>query len=668
MSLKYPNLLSPIKIGNVIFKNRLTASPFRAKFVQGEEPYPTEAMITHHVNKARNGAAWVTCGALEAPVKIEAQKLFGDSTYVRYRVLPQGEMGSGQFIGLLEHASNQESYLTQMTEAVHFYGSKAAIGIMPTVPRQFDASAGVTDVGPFAGNSSPRNTQELPVDLMETIADEYALKAAFVKDLGFDGLFIHMCYRNGILGRFISPMTNKRTDQFGGGPANRVRFPIMVADRIKQKCGSDFILEAGISAVEEYPGGQTLEDTIAMAKLLTGHFDILQLRAGDIVRAHPTGFNPERTPYVQWAEAVKNSGTGIAVLTIGGYLDLGICENVIASGKADFIGMARSWVSNPDYGRKAYEGRGDDVVPCIRCERCHTSSYADPIASVCSVNPTWGFEHKIARMIDPPGAKQKVAVVGGGPGGMETALVATRRGHRVTLYEKSDALGGLLNISENVSFKWPLKQYRNYLLYQIKKANIDIRLDTEVTADILKAEKYDAIFAAMGGQPIMPDIPGISRKNVFAAEQVFDNEDALSKDVVIVGGGETGVETGLYLAEKVHNVTVLEKGTLLVPKATPAHYYFAFKERWEKLKNFKYILHAECVGIDESEVIYVNAEGKKESVTADTVVIAVGYRPKNDLAMKLAVPGVRFFIVGDCNKVGNVQTVIRSAYSNACLL
>jgi len=271
-------------------------------------------------------------------------------------------------------------------------------------------------------------------------------------------------------------------------------------------------------------------------------------------------------------------------------------------------------------------------------------------------------------MIDPPGAKQKVAVVGGGPGGMETALVATKRGHQVTLFEQRDALGGLLNISENVSFKWPLKQYRNYILYQIKKANIDVRLNTEVTADILKTGKYDAIFAAVGGQPIMPDIPGISRKNVFTAEQVFDNEDGLSKDVVIVGGGETGVETGIYLAEKGHNVTVLEKGTLLVPKATPAHYYFAFKESWERLKNFKYILQAECVGIDESQVIYVSAEGKKESVAADTVVIAVGYSPKNDLAMKLSVPGVRFFIVGDCNKVGNVQTVIRSAYSNACLL
>jgi NADPH-dependent 2,4-dienoyl-CoA reductase/sulfur reductase-like enzyme len=394
--------------------------------------------------------------------------------------------------------------------------------------------------------------------------------------------------------------------------------------------------------------------------MFTGHYDILQLRAGDIDPAHPTGFNPERTPFLYMAEAVKKSGAGIAVEAIAGYLDLGISENVIASGKADLIAMARAWISNPEYGRLAYEGRGDDVVPCLRCNKCH--------GNPCSVNPVYGFEHKIERMVLPSTGQKKVAVVGGGPAGMEAALVAAGRGHQVTLYEKSGTLGGLLNLSNDVSFKWPLKQFKNYLLHQIKKAGVNVRLNTEATVDMLKAEKYDAVFAAVGGEPVVPDITGIDGKNVIFAQDVYGKEDSLADNVVVIGGGETGTETGMHLAEKGHNVTVLEMGDMLVPRATPVHFYSMFKEAWEKLANFKFTLNARCTGIGDGKVTYVDAEGKEQAIAAGSVVIATGYKPKNDLALQFAGTGDRFFMVGDCDKVGCVQTVMRSAYSTANMI
>ena len=253
MSSKYKNLLSPIKVGNAVFKNRLTTSPSRAKFVQGSEPYPTEAMITHYANKARNGAALVTCGTLEAPFKIEAQKLYGHNSYVRHRVVPEGGTGTGFFDGLMEHADNLESYLSQMTEAVHFYGAKASMWINVDVPPQYDVSAGAPPFLPAHEDRS--STEEIPADLLDKIADNYALKAAFTKDLGFDMVFLHMSYRASLLARFLSPITNKRTDDYGGSMENRARFPIMVADRIKQKCGTDFLIEANISGCEPLPGG-----------------------------------------------------------------------------------------------------------------------------------------------------------------------------------------------------------------------------------------------------------------------------------------------------------------------------------------------------------------------------------------------------------------------------
>jgi NADPH-dependent 2,4-dienoyl-CoA reductase/sulfur reductase-like enzyme len=368
------------------------------------------------------------------------------------------------------------------------------------------------------------------------------------------------------------------------------------------------------------------------------------------------------------AEAVKKSGANIAVVTVGGYQNLDVCENVIASGKADFISMARAWISNSDFGRKAYEGREEDVVPCLRCNKCISSGYMDSGATVCSVNPAYGFEHKIETMIEPPTEIKKVAIVGGGCAGMEAALIAAGRGHQVTLYEKSDALGGLLKTSNNVSFKWPLKNFKNYLVRQIKKTNVKVCLNTEATPEMLKREEYDAVFAAVGAEPIVPDIPGVDGKNVVFAQDVYGNEYVLAENVVVIGGGETGVETGMHLVEKGHRVTVLEMGDVLAPRSPTIHFYSMFKEAWEKLENFKFILNVRCNGIGKDEVTYVDAEGKEHSIEAGSVVIAVGYKPKNDLALEFARAGDRFFIIGDCNKVGNVQKVMRSAYSTASML
>lgn len=653
MSNKYPNLLSPIKIGNTIFRNRLIASRSSPRFIQGSEKYPTEPLITHYANKAKNGAALVTCGGVGMPHVIPDSAI---ETYSADTILP----------GTFDIYDTQcQMCLSQLTEAIHFYGAKASMQINGYVPVKYDVSPGILTVD--VGMNTPRKGAEIPPDVLEEVAEDFVRQASMMKAVGFDMVYLHMAYRFTILGRFLSWLTNKRTDEYGGSLENQARFPLMVADRIRHACGGDFLIEASLSG-QEPPGGRTLEETLELVKMFAGHVDILQIRTDAIDPAHPSYFNPERTPFLHMAEAVKKVGADIAVATVGGYLDLNISEDVIASGKADFIAMARGWISNPDYGRLAYEGRNEDIVPCLRCNKCFRSSEADPLTSVCSVNPVWGLEHKIDRMIPPPVDKKKVAVIGGGPAGMEAGLTAAGRGHAVTLYEKSDVLGGMLNTTNNVSFKWPQREFKEYLIRQVGKADIKVFLNTEATPEMLKQEAYDAVIVAVGATPVVPPLPGADGGNVMTAPEVYGNEDRLADKVVVIGGGEIGVETGMHLAEKGHDVTLLEMMKKLAPEAPQLHFYSMFQEAWENLPNFKYILEALCTNIGPDKVSYVFTDGTTHAVEAGSVVLAVGMKPRNDVAMKFHDAAPRFYVIGDCNAAGNIQKAMRSGFSIGSML
>jgi 2,4-dienoyl-CoA reductase-like NADH-dependent reductase (Old Yellow Enzyme family)/thioredoxin reductase len=600
-------------------------------YLQGPETFPADPVMFHIENLARNGAAIVTISAGNYDLS----------------------------------TSSVQNYIAQLADAIHFYGAKASIALT-----QFQEPQGysISDFTPPKQSGQTRyfflsaQYKEMPVDMIKKMNEEFATQARGYQQLGFDMACIYMSYRSSIFACSLSPAINKRKDQYGGSHENRARIVIELCEAIKKACGPDFLIDGQVSGEEE-AGGYTLDDLVKYAKLFEGHVDILQIRGKDLPASHPMGQNFKRGKPItlRYAEAVKKSGAKIIVAPVGGYQDLDQNEEFIAGGKADMIAMARAFITDPEYGRKAYEGRGEDVVPCILCNRCHGIAKA-PLLDVCSVNPRVGIAHKADRMISAPVAPRKVAVIGGGPAGMKAALVAAERGHRVALFEKSASLGGQLKHSDFASFQWPLKDYKDYLIRQIRKSGVELLLNTTAMPEMIRAKGYDAVVVAIGAEPVISNASGTEGSKVYNVIEVYGNEKALGKNVVVIGGDKIGMQTGMYLAENGHTVTVLTSSKELSNAEGPHQVVDTYLD----MKNFNFITEATVKGISDGKVTYVNAKGAEKSVQADSVVVYAGFKPRMDEAIKFSDSADMFFIIGDCNGVGGmVRACTRTAFAAA---
>ena len=350
-------------------------------------------------------------------------------------------------------------------------------------------------------------------------------------------------------------------------------------------------------------------------------------------------------------------------MTVGGCFDPDTNERILSDGKADMIGMARAWISNLDYMELLREGRPEDITPCIRCNKCHRSSNKDPWTSVCSVNPLIGIEHRANYMIRPAGQPKHVAVIGGGPAGLKAAITACDRGHTVTIFEKSAQLGGQILVTEAVPFKWPLQNLRKWLIAQVDKRPIRVKLGCAPTPEELSAERFDVVLAATGATPAHPPIPGADGANVMTAVESYGRIADVRDTVAIIGGGEIGVETGIYLARMGRKVTVLEMRGMLAADSVPVHYWKMFRDEWESCETFTGVVNATVTGITEAGVSYRDENGIERFVPAETVLLAAGMKPQRDAALAYApCAGERFELIGDCSAVGNIQKVMRSAY------
>ena len=644
MKPKYSHLLSPIKVGNTVLRNRIVSSSASPHYICGAESSAGDGYLTHYANLAKNGAAVVIVDDWsEDQINSPARDV---QRYPHYDI----------------HNPRVTNGASLLAESIHFYGSK----VLVAVTADFPDGIGVYDnpnPRPIPGHKPIPQRPATLEDMERAIAEMLDL-VRYYKECGFDGVSFHMSYRSHMGAQFLTPAMNKRTDEFGGPIENRARYPLMQFKAIKDTFGQDFLVECHISG-EDPEGGITVEDTVKFAKLAEGLVDILMIRAADIELAHPTGYNSEEGNPVtlRVAQAIKDSGAKLIVCPSGGYQDLDLDDRYLAENKCDMIAMARSFIADPDYYRKAVEGRGEDVIPCLRCDKCHVAFMGGPWINVCSVNPLYGIEHRYERLIESV-SPRKIAVIGGGPIGMRAALYAKEQGHDVTIYEKTGKLGGQLFHADYPGFKWPLKNYKDYLIRQVEKAGIPVLLNTEATPELIGQGGYDAVFAATGAAPKLPDIPGVDGANVHTHLSVYGSEEKLGHKVVVIGGSESAVETALYLAECGHGVTVLSRRERLASDATLIHFYFSFMDRWKRNENFHELTEVKTLAITAEGVTYRDKDGVEHTAACDDVVACGGMAPLEAEALAFYGCAPVFKFIGDCTAPGgNLQRGNRQAYS-----
>lgn len=653
MSRQFQHLLSPIQIGSQILKSRMIAPQALPHYLQGSEPYPSEAIIHHVSNIARNGAAIVAFGAWDDTDQRKAG-------------------GTASHFPMFDYSDpSNETYVCKLVDCIHFYDSLASIYLMPLEMPNFQPKPSMDK--PFPMWFSPvEKVSEITQTMMQDMIDLAVKKALYFQQLGFDMISLQMSYREFMhigLSKFFSPLTNDRTDEYGGDAVGRGKLALDMCRAIKAACGKDFLIDLWLAGEEE-PGGITAEDTVSFAKAAEGIVDILQIRGGNINPVHPTGFNScESEPVtLHVAKKVKESGAKLVVAAAGGYGNPRYNERFIAEGMLDMVAIGRQFICDSNYGKKIYEDRPEDIVPCQRCAKCHVPYEKGPWIFVCSGNPTMGIADRLDKMVSPAVCPKKVAVVGGGIAGMEATLEASRRGHRVTLYEKSAQLGGQLLHADYPEFKWPLRNFKDYMIRQVLKANIPLKLGTEATPAVIAAEGYDAVIVAIGAEPKNLSIPGADSKKVVMPIAVYGHEEELGKNIVVVGGGEIGAETGLYLAECGHHVTLLTRQDRVAPDATCTHYREMFEERWLREKNFHFLTNVQIESVTDTGVIYRDKAGALCELPADNVVISGGRAADTEFALSFYGSANDFFLVGDCKTPGNVQKCMRMAYAAATRL
>lgn len=659
MNPRFQELFSPLKIGNVVLKSRLCYPNASPHFLQGPETWPADEYRNFYANLAKNGAAYINIAEWNNPM----QRKVGAADSLRMQSFDTRDPSTS-------------NYLSALADEVHFYGSKLCLCKRVEWPAGYSFGGGYPL---FVLPNHPReNTEAVTVDMMREAIEAFVNDLRMYKSCGYDMVCIG-------LDAFLNRFWNKRTDEFGAQtPENAATFPMMLCTRIKEVLGRDFLIEGQLHGEEHR--SFSVADMVRFLKALEGYVDIVSLREKDAPLNHPTGYNFKENVYpcVQYARAIKASGNTMAVALNGGFQDPAVNNSYIADGTADLICQARGFIADCDYYQKIKEGRPEDIIPCILCNKCH-GTMTGPWISVCSVNPKFGMQTKLARMVDKPVDVRKVAVIGGGPTGMKAALEAADRGHQVTLFEQKDFLGGQLFHSDYVSFKWPLRRFKDWLIAQCKKRdNIEIRLNCAPTAEELEKAGYDAVIAATGAVANIPDVPGMRKADGTLADglrtclDVFGHEDELGKTVVVVGGSETGVETAMHLAEKGHTVHVLTRQRELAPDAGKLHgITMAYAENaedgtelmfaaWELYGDqLTWTTEAVTTSLTPHSVRYVTADGEEHELAADSVVISGGMRPLTEEALAYSGTAQQFMIIGDCEKPTNLQVNMRKALGAA---
>ena len=620
---RYPNLFKPIQLGDTLFRNRIFYAP-TGLIDLTPQCAPTPDWAAYFERKAKGGCAAVNIG----------------ECYVDNIGGPQHRY---DIIRMKDHKYNYNG-LGKVATNIARYGAVASVELQkPGIASSHDGEVllGPSDgVNPFNKNAVCRAMTE--EEILQVI-DDFSEAALYAKNRGFGMVTIHGGH-GWLIHQFFSPGSNKRTDRWGGSAENRARLAVAICDDIHRKCGRGFPVEIRISASEIYEGGYGIEEGVEFAKQLDGHADLIHCSVGNVHAptssewTYPGIFGTPGCNVQFAAEIKKHVKTPVA--TIGGLSEPDELEEIIASGKADIVVMARGLICDPDLPIKARSGREKEIRRCLRCLNCVHEMYEHG-RIFCTINPESGKYAEIGAF--QPAEPKRVLVAGGGMAGMEAAITAAGEGHKVILCEKSDSLGGVIRCETKVPFKKRVDEYIEHQKYMIAKGGIEVRLNTEVTPELAKELQPDAIICAIGSKPAIPPIKGIDGKNVVTAEQAFADPELVSDTAVILGAGLTGIELGIYLKSLGKDVTLVE-----MAEPNSSEWNVGHMKQLEKSGAEARFGH-KVTEITETGVTCATKDGDV-FVEGQTVIVALGLKPLWDEAIALSPCAGEFYQVGDCRR------------------
>lgn len=679
MSTKYKHLFSPIKVGGVELPNRIALMPmgvFSPRLLDQRTGAYTKDGSDYYIERAKGGTGLIVTG-----------------------VVPIIPLPARNPVNFPEEYVEAMKYLA---DGVHAYGSKVFVQFTAMTGR----AAHLTSQADWNMLPAPAPIQNvwdptvknrgITKEEIKQYVENFAQASYLVKQAGGDGVEIHAVHEGYLLDQFAIGFYNKRTDEYGGCLENRLRFPREIVEAIKAKCGRDFPVSIRYSVrsyVKDFnrgalPGeefeekGRDLAEGIAVAKLLEEYgYDMLDCDNGSYDSwfwPHPPVYMPKACNLKDVAEVKK--AVSIPVVCAGKFDDPDLAEEAIGGGQIDIMGMGRPLLADPELGNKFYEGRLDDVRPCICCHQGCLGRIFQGKDISCAVNPACGREESYR--LKPAETKKKVLVIGGGLGGMEAARVCALRGHEVDLYEQSDRLGGVFVAAASPEFKEDDKRLLAWYEKQMADLPVKVHMNSRVTADMTAG--YDEIFAATGARERTLSTPGFDSPNVTYAIETLKREKIEGDNVLIVGGGLTGCEIAYMLGKEGKKVTIVEMAeTILNAFGLSAANYNMLMElldyyKVNVIKNAVVERYQDGVAtVIETEKNYPNAAGRakrmfalgvqgmkvKHEIPADHIVVSIGYTPENDLYEK--IKGEHVHLIGDAKQPTNIMDAIWAAYETA---